>query len=65
MPFLVDSISAALNQRGLAIKLTIHPVFGVSRDSNGRLKALQDTKSAVELSSFEAVIQLHRRAPAA
>ena len=59
MPFLVDSISAALNQRGLAIKLTIHPVFGVSRDSNGRLKALQEAKSAVELSSFEAVIQLH------
>ena len=59
MPFLVDSISAALNQRGLAIKLTIHPVFGVSRDSNGKLKGLQDTKSAGELSSCEAVIQLH------
>ena len=37
MPFLVDSSVLALNRRGLGIKLTIHPIFHVSRDDNYQL----------------------------
>ena len=59
MPFLVDSISTALNQKGLTIKLTIHPVFGVVRNSSGQLTALHDSKSSDEVTTTEAVIQMH------
>ncbi len=37
MPFLVDSVSMALNRLGLTIHLTIHPVLRVLRDASGRL----------------------------
>jgi glutamate dehydrogenase len=37
MPFLVDSIVGELNRRGLGIRLFVHPVFAVERDSAGRL----------------------------
>jgi len=59
MPFLVDSISSALNSRGLTIRLTIHPVFGVTRDSSGRLTALFDANSGDEMQTREAMIQMH------
>ena len=37
MPFLVDSVVGELNRRGLDIRLFVHPVFVVERDSAGRL----------------------------
>jgi len=37
MPFLVDSVVGELNQRGLDIRLFVHPVFIVERDLSGRL----------------------------
>ena len=37
MPFLVDSVVAELNQRGLDIRLLVHPVFVVERDLAGKL----------------------------
>ena len=37
MPFLVDSVSAAINRQGLAIHMTVHPVLRVYRDDSGRL----------------------------
>jgi glutamate dehydrogenase len=37
MPFLVDSVVGELNQRGLDIRLFLHPVFVVERDLAGRL----------------------------
>ena len=37
MPFLVDSITAALSLGDLGIHLVIHPVFWVTRDEHGRL----------------------------
>jgi glutamate dehydrogenase len=40
MPFLVDSVLAELNERGLPPSLVVHPVFGVDRDSAGALIAL-------------------------
>ncbi|MEH6404116.1 MAG: NAD-glutamate dehydrogenase [Sneathiella sp.] len=35
MPFLVDSVTAALSQRGLNVHLVIHPVLHVERDKKG------------------------------
>ena len=37
MPFLVDSVVAELNSRGLEIRFFVHPVFLVRRDADGRL----------------------------
>ncbi len=37
MPFLVDSVIGEINQRGLDIRLFLHPVFVVERDEAGRL----------------------------
>ncbi len=37
MPFLVDSVSAALTAGGYAIRLVIHPVIQVERDTAGHL----------------------------
>ena len=40
MPFLVDSVAAAIAARGLAIDRLLHPIVNVTRDSNGTLDAL-------------------------
>ncbi|MGH6904426.1 MAG: NAD-glutamate dehydrogenase, partial [Geminicoccaceae bacterium] len=40
MPFLVDSVSMALNRLGLLIHLTIHPVVPVRRDGQGTIEAV-------------------------
>ena len=37
MPFLVDSVTAALNRLELIVHLVIHPMFRVRRDKRGRL----------------------------
>ena len=33
MPFLVDSVMAELTERGLEVRLVVHPVFTVQRDA--------------------------------
>ena len=40
MPFLVDSIVAELQARGLAVLSFLHPIFKAERDRSGRLQAL-------------------------
>jgi glutamate dehydrogenase len=40
MPFLVDSVTAALNGYGATVKLVIHPVVRVRRDRSGRILEL-------------------------
>src|SRR6185312_6668594 len=37
MPFLVDSITGALQRRGLSVHLVIHPVMRVKRNAQGEL----------------------------
>jgi glutamate dehydrogenase len=37
MPFLVDSVMAELADRGLDLRLVVHPVFALARDRDGRL----------------------------
>jgi glutamate dehydrogenase len=41
MPFLVDSISLALTERGLTLHFIAHPVFMVERNAAGVLRSLQ------------------------
>ncbi len=40
MPFLVDSISAAVAAHGLSVKRLIHPVLSTSRDGAGNLQSV-------------------------
>ncbi len=42
MPFLVDSVTAALNEIDLIVHLVIHPIVAVRRDAEGRLIELLD-----------------------
>jgi glutamate dehydrogenase len=57
MPFLVDSVVGELNQRGIDIRLLVHPVFVVERDSAGRLTGFMPARPAG--GSRESFIHLH------
>ena len=46
MPFLVDSVSAEINQRERKIHLLLHPVIRVRRDHDGNRVEITDTQSA-------------------
>ncbi len=58
MPFLVDSISAALGRHGLTIHMTVHPLFRVRRDNRGRLEHLADINDDAEPDEAETVVLL-------
>jgi glutamate dehydrogenase len=45
MPFLVDSVTAALSQHGVAVHLVIHPILRVVRDAAGRLTRLLEPEA--------------------
>ena len=46
MPFLVDSVTAALNELGLTVHLVVHPLTKVTRDASGQVTALNDPADA-------------------
>ena len=46
MPFLVDSVTAALNDLGLTVHLVVHPLAKVERDGAGQLTELHDPAKA-------------------
>ena len=48
MPFLVDSIAAAIGARGIAIDRIIHPVLPVGRDEKGRVTRVGDDRDPRE-----------------
>ena len=53
MPFLVDSVAAAIDRQGLAIQMTIHPLLKVQRDGRGRLLKLPTSSEDVgQVESF-------------
>jgi glutamate dehydrogenase len=52
MPFLVDSVAAAINRHGLAIHVTVHPVIRVRRDARGRLKEVLPEEDGGQNESF-------------
>ncbi len=57
MPFLVDSVMAELAERGVDVRLVVHPVFAVARDPQGRLV---DFKAVpVPGSARESFIHIH------
>ncbi|MBM3488316.1 MAG: NAD-glutamate dehydrogenase, partial [Alphaproteobacteria bacterium] len=58
MPFLVDSVTAELNQQGVAVHLLIHPVVRVRRDKTGRLEALLAAGVADEAAVAESVMHI-------
>ncbi|MEM6640045.1 MAG: NAD-glutamate dehydrogenase domain-containing protein [Pseudomonadota bacterium] len=54
-PFLVDSLSAAINEAGYTVHLTVHPLVRVQRDSRGtlnRMLATDETSGALQVESF-------------
>ncbi len=42
MPFLVDSVAAAINRQNRAVHMTVHPIISVKRDSSGKIIAVTD-----------------------
>jgi glutamate dehydrogenase len=42
MPFLVNSVLAAINRHGLAVQMTVHPIISVRRDGKGKLTGIAD-----------------------
>lgn len=65
MPFLVDSIRMALNQHGLTVHFTIHPVLKTRRDEQGQLLEVlpyngdaQDALAEMEMGNEESIIHL-------
>ncbi len=59
MPFLVDSVTGALTERGLDTHLVVHPVFAVERDPTGALTGLSGGTDAPSAVPRESVIQIH------
>ena len=53
MPFLVDSVAAAITAMGVAIDWLVHPVVQVSRDPQGRLVALAENGTAESMIYIE------------
>ena len=51
MPFLVDSVAAAIASQGLAIDRLVHPIIGVERGPKGRLTALSGLSKSKPKSS--------------
>ncbi|MGB0134038.1 NAD-glutamate dehydrogenase, partial [Dokdonella sp.] len=45
MPFLVDSVSMAINQAGLMTHAVVHPIFNVERDPGGHVLSFGDEQS--------------------
>ena len=57
MPFLVDSVTAAINTFGYPVELLIHPVLSVKRTASGQLESIDETPAAG--GSLESVMQVH------
>ena len=57
MPFLYNSVVGEINERGLNIRLLVHPVFSVSRDAGGALEAFD--ASAQADGRHESFIHIH------
>jgi glutamate dehydrogenase len=58
MPFLLDSVLSELNERGLGVRLVVHPVFGVVRDAGGQLTAFHADPVAAG-AARESFIHIH------
>ena len=61
MPFLVDSMSMAANQAGLAVHLIVHPVIDVRRDRRGRLLEIVEPDTTGRAESWQ-MLEIDREA---
>ncbi|MGE3832832.1 MAG: NAD-glutamate dehydrogenase, partial [Parvibaculaceae bacterium] len=59
MPFLVDSAIALLAERGLEVRLALHPVLSVKRDGQGKLVALEEKAVPDAGTIRESYLHLH------
>jgi glutamate dehydrogenase len=59
MPFLLDSVMGELTERGLEIRLVVHPVLVVKRDEAGNLVAFGSDSAAKSGGLRESFIQIH------
>ena len=59
MPFLVDSTIALLAERGLEVRLALHPVLSVKRDGQGKLAAIEDKAVPDAGTIRESYLHLH------
>lgn len=58
IPFLIDSLRMAINQREIGTHSIQHSILRVERDDNGKLKKLHTTRRASKDASYEAFIVL-------
>jgi glutamate dehydrogenase len=59
MPFLLDSVLGELNERGIEVRLVVHPVFTVERDPGGVLFAFRGETPPGASALRESVIHIH------
>ncbi len=64
MPFLVDSVTAAINAGDRVVHLVIHPVLTVDRDGGGRLREVRDSAAAGLRKSWMQIEIAHEPDPA-
>jgi glutamate dehydrogenase len=58
MPFLVDSVTAELNDADAEVHLVIHPIIEVERDKTGKLTSLHEDDSVPDGALKESVMHL-------
>ncbi len=58
MPFLVDSVTSAIDVHGLTVHLVIHPVVAVARDETGGLSTLGDYDSTLDGAHRESLMHI-------
>ncbi|MPZ36869.1 MAG: NAD-glutamate dehydrogenase, partial [Rhizobiales bacterium] len=59
MPFLLDSVTGELAERGIEVRLVVHPVFTVTRDPSGRLVGFEGLKAPSDGDLRESFIHIH------
>ena len=58
MPFLVDSVSMAINRLGGGIHLTVHPLLKIARNARGRLLEIHPARDNAEDGKPESFMRL-------
>jgi glutamate dehydrogenase len=59
MPFLLDSIMNELTEQGIEVRLVVHPIFTIERDTAGTLVGFRGDGPAVGIALRESFIHIH------
>lgn len=65
MPFLVDSITAALQRQEIGVHLVVHPILAVSRDTDGKMTDLTDQPADGAVLESLMHVEIDRQTPQA